>query len=320
MKIRKSTLKKIIKEEILREMNATFDEKQNKRLALIRKALADNEDFSNEIDNLTQNEWQYIQRHPPIQDIEPLFEMLKSNKIIHYRDITPKMVSSLISLAEKPNLRRLIMPFYDLFFQSKNWRGLVKKNHIAIEIKPLYRTKDAHSLFLTINKSANKIERFKMFSGQKSIGVDVAFDEDLKHIMAHNGEFVFFQDDAEADNPIYHAYLSGKKTKEIVDELEKELGGLKAFDEFRKVVRHIRTEGGFGLLAHLLPPGGGSAGNEFYVGLMLDGKTITRAFTPESILEKLPPVENVVPQVLLKYAPHNLNSFLQDDNPLKEKK
>ena len=80
MKIRKSTLKKIIKEEILREMNATFDEKQNKRLALIRKALADNEDFSNEIDNLTQNEWQYIQRHPPIQDIEPLFEMLKSNE------------------------------------------------------------------------------------------------------------------------------------------------------------------------------------------------------------------------------------------------
>ena len=121
--------------------------------------------------------------------------MLKSNETVHPGQITPNVVKALISLVEKPNLTRLIMQIYDLTFSFIEMKR--KPNRLKIQITPPAPRVSFDRLILLVNKSTNELERLDMVQWSqgpkpKKIGIDFAFDDDLKYIQNFNGERVFF--------------------------------------------------------------------------------------------------------------------------------
>lgn len=233
MKLTKSSLFKIIKEEILKEMMS------NQRLAQIRDALAMNRDlpFENFEDPV---EAKYVIHNLKV-DSDPVvnvFEKLNKEETVLYTDITPEFVTTLM---KKPILFFALAKHYGI--QVKIPDDYLSRWPVDMSLNKVFSGEDRektdiYRVQLNLDTEDRKVRSFMTYLNGEPIGTVVSDTESRRAISVPGGETVTLRTSAPSD-PVFQKYLSGKSTKQVVDELEKELGAEEAFKQFQNTVEEV---------------------------------------------------------------------------------
>jgi len=233
MKITKSILKKIIKEEILREMMS------NQRVEKIRNALTTNRDLPfKEFENPIEAKYVIHNLKVDSDPVVNVFEKLNKEETVLYSDITPKFV---MTLMEKPNLFFALAKSYGI--QVKIPDDYLFRWPVSMSLNKIFsggdREKiDIYRVELNLDTEGRKVRSFMTYLNGDVIGTAVSDTQARRVISSPGGETVNLRTTAPND-PVFQKYLSGKSTKQVVDELEKELGAKKAFEQFQNTVEEV---------------------------------------------------------------------------------